>query len=65
MNINAIWALYSSIVPPRLINQQTEKIKAPHQKESDEVKEQKSAEAYPDVRGGEILRIINEIARGS
>lgn len=65
MNANAIWALYSSIVPPRLINEQTNKIAVSHQSEFDEVKEQKPAKAYPDVQGDEILRITNEIARGS
>ena len=65
MNLNAIWALYSSIVPPRLINEQIEKIIAPHQSKPGKVKEQESAGVCPDVQGAEILRITNEIARGS
>lgn len=65
MNINAMWALYSSIVPPILINEPKENIVDLLEEQSNKVKERKSMEADSNLRGAEILHITNEIARGS
>ena len=65
VNINAMWALYSSNIPPIRINQANGKTVALHQEQSNEVKERKSVEINSDLRGAKILRITNEIARSS
>jgi hypothetical protein len=66
MNINAIWSLYSSIVPPRL--------KSEHDKPAldhlpaggtDKRDQEKSAEIDCDFRNTNILRVTELIARGS
>jgi hypothetical protein len=65
MNINAMWALYSSIIPPIGIYQPNGKIVDLHQEQSDVVKARKSVETDSDLISAKILRITNEIARSS
>ena len=65
MNINAMWALYSSIIPPIGIYQPNGKIVDLHQEQSDVVKARKSVETNSDLISAKILRITNEIARSS
>ena len=61
MNINAIWSLYLSIVPPQLISLRSK----PDLGQTDKREEQKSAQIDCDFRNTEILQVTKLIARGS
>ena len=65
MNINAIWFHHTSVFRARPKNELTNEVADLAQQQSGEEKEHRPVVAALDDRGAEILRITNEIARGS
>jgi hypothetical protein len=65
MNINAIWSLYSSIVPPRLKSEHGKSALDLPARGTDKRDQEKSAEIDCDFRNTDILQVTELIARGS
>lgn len=65
MNINAIWFHHASAVRARPKNELANEVADLARQHSGEEKERRSVMTDLNDRGAEILRITNEIARGS